>query len=351
MSRLSRVRRAATMKAFIAGSLFALASLGASTAVGQTPPARIQPMPPGRFDTSDAALVRTLPGFESRFATVNGVRLHYVVGGRGEPLILLPGHPETWWAYHKIMPALAKSFQVVVVDIRGMGTSDKPEGGYDKKTMAEDIYQLTRQLGFTKVDIVGHDIGAMVAFAFAANHPDATTRLALLDVPHPDESWYDFPMLPKEGQLVDKIDADHPPYAWWFAFHQVQGLPEKLLAGNGMREYLAWNFNYLLEDNTKLEPLSLAVYSDAYSTPDGIRAGHAWYRAWPHDINDQKAYPMLTMPVLGLGGEYTGWTWLQIERKHATDFRLVKVERSGHFVVMEQPEFVTAQLVNFFKPR
>lgn len=98
-------------------------------------------------DVSDAALVRTLPGFESRFATVNGVRLHFVTGGNGDPVLLLPGWPETWWSYRKIMPELAKRYRVISVDIRGMGASDKPAGGYDKKTMAADIDALVRHLG------------------------------------------------------------------------------------------------------------------------------------------------------------------------------------------------------------
>ena len=155
-----------------------------------------------------------------------------------------------------------------------MGLSSAPTGGYDKKTMSEDIYQLLRSLGYQKANIVGHDIGAMVAFSFAANHPAAATKLVLLDVPHPDESWNDFKMLPEEGKFGDKVDASHPPYPWWFAFHQVTGLDEKLLAGNGMREYIAWLFGYLLEDNSKIEPIDLAVYSDIYSSPDRIRAGH-----------------------------------------------------------------------------
>lgn len=332
--------------AFVSVIAVALTVLSA-VATGRAAPLR--PVPHGRFDTSDAALVKMVPGFESRFATVNGVRLRYVIGGQGTPLVLIPGHPENWWAYHKIMPTLSRRFRVIVVDIRGMGSSDAPAAGYDKKTMAEDIFQLVQHLGFKRVNMTGHDIGAMIAFSFAANHPEATTKLVLLDVPHPDETWYQFTMLPKEGQFGEKIDAEHPPYPWWFAFHQVRGLDEKLLEGDNMREYIAWLFNYMLEDNAKIELIDLAVYGDAYSSPDKIRAGHAWYQAWPRDINDQKKYPKLTMPVLGLGAEYTGWNWLQIERNHATNFKLVKVENSGHFIVMEQPEFVVEQLLAFFR--
>ena len=351
MGLLFRVGLAAAQRVAVALTVIsALCLVCGGTAAAQSLAATLAPVPHGRLDTSDDALVRRLPGFSSAFASVNGIRMHYVVGGSGEPLVLIPGHPETWWAYRKIMPELARRFRVIVVDVRGMGSSEKPADGYDKKTMAEDVFQLIRKLGYEKVNVAGHDIGAMVAFSFAANHPEATEKLALLDVPHPDESWYEFTMLPKQGAFGDKIDADHPPYPWWFAFHQVRGLDEHLLAGDGMRQYIAWLFGYMLNDNNKIEEIDLAVYGDAYSNPDGIRAGHAWYQAWPRDIEDQKRYSKLTMPVLGLGAEYTGYLWLQIVKKHAINFRLVKVEQSGHFMVLEQPAFVADQLVHFFAP-
>lgn len=300
-------------------------------------------------DTSDAILVKSLPGFENGYATVNKVRLHYVSGGKGAPLVLLPGHPETWWGYHKVMPALAKRFRVIVVDIRGMGGSEKPAGGYDKKTMAQDIYELIRQLGYEKVNIAGHDIGAMVAFSFAANHPKGAVKLALLYVAHPDESYYHIKMLPGKGTFGKKVDAAHPIYPWWFAFHQVEGLPERLLAGNGMRLYINWLFNYLLNDSTKIGSRDLTVYGNAYSNPDAIRAGHAWYKAFPRDINDGKTYKKLEIPVLGLGAEHVGYEFLQVVELKATNFRLVKIENSGHFILIEQPDVVSRLLIDFFK--
>src|SRR5258705_556721 len=130
----------------------------------------------------DAELIRALPGFTEDFATVNGVRLHYVAGGKGKPVVLLPGWPETWWAFHKIMPALARNHRVISVDLRGMGSSDKPAAGYEKRVMAKDIVDLACYLSYDKVDIVGHDIGAQVAYAIAANYPQATGKLVLLDV-------------------------------------------------------------------------------------------------------------------------------------------------------------------------
>jgi pimeloyl-ACP methyl ester carboxylesterase len=211
---------------------------------------------------TDAELVKKLPGFTNGYAEVNGTRLHYVEGGQGKPLFLLPGWPETWWSYRKMMPLLAASYHVIAVDIRGMGSSDKPVGGYDKKTMAQDIYALAHQLGYTKVIMVGHDIGSMVAFSFAANHPDATEKLIMLDIPHPDENWYKIAMIPAPGRITDKIDEDHA-YQWWFAFHQVAGMPEELLLGRVHIEH-DWIFHYLLYDEPAVDAFDRAVYVNAY---------------------------------------------------------------------------------------
>ncbi|WP_224362156.1 alpha/beta fold hydrolase [Hyalangium versicolor] len=295
---------------------------------------------------SDAALVRTLPGFANGEATVNGVRLHYVAGGQGSPVVLLPGWPETWWAFHKIMPALAKEHRVISVDLRGMGSSDKPAGGYEKKAMAQDIFELVRQLGYDKVDVVGHDIGAQVAFSFAANHPEAARKIVLLDVPHPDAQLATWPLLPAVGTFGDKIDEAHP-FAWWFAFHQVKGLPEQILEG---RQHLEqeWFFRYLLKDESAIDARDRAVYAAAYSSRDAIRAGNAWYQAFPQDIVDDGTYSKLTMPVLALGGPGYGWLKATLSGK-ATDLRAIKVEGSGHFIAEEKPEATVGYLTDFLK--
>ena len=295
---------------------------------------------------SDAALVKSLPGFTNEFAQVNGVRLHYVTGGQGEPLILLPGWPETWWSYHKVMPALAAKYRVIVVDIRGMGSSDKPAGGYDKKTMARDIYELVRQLGLQKVNIVGHDIGAQVAYSFAANHPEATEKLVMMDVPHADESWYEMRLLPAPGSFTDKADETHS-YPWWFAFHQVKDMPEKLLLGRVQYEH-DWFFKYLLYDETAVSALDRAVYAAAYDSPDGIRAGNAWYQEWQQDIEDSKTYAKLTMPVLGMGGPGFGWVKAALTNK-TTALTMIKVEGSGHAIPEEKPEATVQHLLEFLR--
>lgn len=297
-----------------------------------------------RFDVSDDALVRELPGFQRGFSDVNGVRLHHVAGGAGEPVILLPGWPETWWSYNRIMPALAARYRVIAVDIRGMGASSKPEGGYDKKTMARDIYELVRHLGLQRAHIVGHDIGAQVAFAYAANHPEAAQTLTLLDVPHPDEDLLTWPLLPAHGTFGDKLDPAHP-YVWWFAFHQVRGLPEAMLEG---RHYIEqeWFFRYLMLDESKIDARDRAVYARAYDTRDAIRAGNAWYQAFTQDIIDARSYGRIRTPAFGIAGPGYGWLLAFYERR-TTGGRVVQLPRSGHFVAEEAPEDTTRLLLEF----
>jgi pimeloyl-ACP methyl ester carboxylesterase len=275
---------------------------------------------------------------------VNGIRLHYVEGGKGEAVVLLPGWPQTWWSYRKVMPALAAKYRVLAVDVRGMGGSDKPLAGYDKKTMAADIHGLLGQLGLHRAHIVGHDIGAQVAFSFAANHRAATQTLTLLDVPHPDEELLKWPLLPKHNTFGDKIDENNA-YAWWFAFHQVKGLPEDLLEGRAHVEH-EWFYRYLLKDEAAISPFDRAVYARAYSSRDAIRAGNAWYQAFTQDIIDDGTYSRLHMPVLGIAGPGYGWLKNNLERK-AENVRVVKLQESGHFVAEEQPELMLRHLLPF----
>lgn len=320
-------RRAALRLGVTGGVLGAVASSGTAVAG------------PRDRELSDEALVRSLPGeFRNGYAHVNGTRLHYVTGGRGTPLVLLPGWPHTWWEFHKVMPALAARHQVIAVDIRGMGGSDKPAAGYDKKTMAADVHQLVRHLGHHRVDIAGADIGAMVAFSFAANHPEAIRRLALLDVAHPDENLYELTLLPQPGQP--------PVNLWWFAFNLVPHLPEQLLAGRS-RYLVDYLCGLLLKDQSAMDDHTRAVYARAYSRPDAIRAGNRWYQAFAQDIADVRTYPKVTTPILAIASDGNPSLADSLPAT-ATDFRLVEMPESGHYLTEEQPELVTRHLVEFF---
>ncbi|HEY4853454.1 MAG TPA: alpha/beta hydrolase [Streptosporangiaceae bacterium] len=288
---------------------------------------------------ANAPLARSLPGgFRSGYAKVNGIRLHYVAGGQGEPLFLLPGWPETWWEYHEIMPSLAARYRVIVVELRGMGGSDKPQSGFDKKTMAGDIFQLVRAFGYDTVNIAGHDIGSMVAFSFAVNHPEATRKVALLDVAHPDQSYNQLRLLPQPGA---------PIYPWWFAFNQVHGLPEQLVSGRS-RFLIDAIFDLLLLNKAAVSDGDRAIYAKAYSSPDAIRASNGWFQAFGQDIADLASYGKVTAPMLGLADPSFFAFFQQLLPAEGTDVRVVEVANSGHFIVEEQPQAVTQALTEFF---
>lgn len=295
-------------------------------------------------DISDKALLQTLPGFQSAHAVVNGIALHYVTGGKGAPLVLLPGWPETWWGYHKIMPELAKHYTVIAVDLRGMGASGRPDGGYDKKTMAADILGLVHQLGYSSAHIAGHDIGSQVAYSYAANFPQATRKLVLMDVGPSTESLLKLPMLPQHGTFHDKIDPDHA-YLWWFAFHQVKGLPEKLLAGR-VRLEQEWFYTYMAVHEEAIDARDRAVYEAAYNSADAIRASNGWYQSFTQDIIDDRDYQPLAMPVLALGAP--GFNRLKaVMEKKAPRLTAVRIEDSGHFIQEEQPAQVVDAMLRF----
>jgi len=294
---------------------------------------------------SDESLIKNWPGFENKYAVVNGVKLHYVEGGSGKPLICLPGWPQTWYSFHTVAPALARDYRVIVVDIRGMGTSDKPEQGYDKKTMAKDLYELTRQLQLDSVSLMGHDIGGMVAMSFAFNYPEATARLIAMDGAHPGEGMMQMPLLPAAGTFTDKMDIN-APYAWWMGFNQVKVLPEQLLAGRF--NYLLDNlFAYVMLDETRMSDFDRKVYAEVYNKPERIRASNAWYQSFAQDIEDSKNYSRLKMPVLGIGSN-SSYNYISMSLPYAAENCKVEgILDSGHYMNEENPERVI-ELVRSF---
>jgi pimeloyl-ACP methyl ester carboxylesterase len=294
---------------------------------------------------ADDELIKHFPGFTNQYATVNGVRLHYVEGGTGLPLICLPGWPQTWYSYHPVARELAQSYRVIIVDIRGMGSSEKPASGYDKKTMATDILALVQHLGLSTVHIMGHDIGGMVAMSFAFNNPQFTEKLIVLDGSHPNEGMLQMPLMPSPGTFADKMDANRP-YAWWMGFNQVKGLPEKILEGR-FHYLLDWLFNYVMIDDSKMTSLEREVYASVYNEAENIRAANAWYQTFLQDVEDAQTYQPLAMPVLGIGS-YISYNYMKMGLPYvANDLQVIGILDSGHYLFEEQPQQVLDAVLGF----
>ncbi len=270
--------------------------------------------------------------FSHHTAAVNGIQMHYVIGGHGDPVVLLHGWPQTWYEWRHVMPALARNYTVIAPDLRGLGESSKPITGYDGKTTAEDIHQLVTKLGFNDIFLVGHDFGVQVAYSYAAAHPNETKRLVILDVPVAG--------IGPGGNITG---------LWWAQFHNVHDIPEMLVTGHE-REYLTWFYRYSCNPAAITEE-DIDEYVSHYSSPGGMRAGFEYYRALSEDIKQNKEYSMvkLPMPVLVLGGECSfGDAALDSMRLLATDVRGSVIPNTGHWIPEEQPKFLADQLFKFF---
>ncbi len=232
---------------------------------------------------------------------------------------------------------LAARYTVIAPDLRGLGDSSKPATGYDKRTIAADIYQLVRQLGFERVLLVGHDWGGPVAYAYASAHPADVRKLVILDVPIP-------------GAGLEQALAFRPARSiWHIQFHYVRDLPEALITGRE-RIYLSWFYRTAYNRTAILEQ-DIDEYVRCYSAPGALRAGFEYYRAIFDDVahNTENAKTKLKMPVLALGGERGfGEMTLRSMQQLAENVRGGVIERCGHWIPEERPDYLSEQLLAFF---
>jgi pimeloyl-ACP methyl ester carboxylesterase len=280
---------------------------------------------------ADPAVAALGSGFVSDTARVNGATLHYVRGGAGPAVILLHGFPEDWYAYHRIMPLLTRQFTVVAVDLRGLGDSVPTEGGYDAANMAEDVHQLAEHLHLEHVYVVGHDIGGMVAYAFARRYPETSRGVMMLDAPLPG-------LGPWDAVKADRI-------SWHINFQQTQGLPEQLLAG---RE--AIYLRHFLDSDT-FSDADVARYARAYTAPEHLRAALEIYRAFPANEKFNSAQQSaISVPLVLVPGKNSPFeklmpSFAEALRAHGcAKVEIEVIENSVHYVADEQPDAV-AQLI------
>jgi pimeloyl-ACP methyl ester carboxylesterase len=278
--------------------------------------------------------------FTSRFVETGDVRLHAVVGGSGPPLLLVHGWPETWYAWRLIMPALARDFQVVAVDQRGMGLSEKPAAGYDCATLARDLVGLMSALGHPRFAVVGHDTGFAIGYALAADHPDRVDRVALAEIPGPPTSVGSPPMF---------IPAPINDRLWHIPFNRAEGLPEVLVTG---RERAFFGYEFTIQGGQVPDDV-IDYYVGLLSNPESLRGSFGWYRAFDATVaqNDQRSGRRLTMPVLAIGGSRSHGDHVgQAMKALASDVQAVVVPGAGHWVAEEAPQAVLAALTTFLAP-
>jgi pimeloyl-ACP methyl ester carboxylesterase len=289
------------------------------------------------FALPAAAQVQPFPAsFRTQEIETNGVTIHVRIGGKGPAIVLLHGYGETGDMWAPLAAVLAHDHTVVVPDLRGMGLSTHPAGGYDKKTQGEDIAGVLDALKIGKVELVTHDIGNMVGYAFAAEHPDRVTKFALLDAP-----------LPGVGPWEEILKN---PLLWHFRF----GGPdmERLVKGRE-RIYLDRFWNEFSADPKKFDEASREHYARLYARPGAMHSGFEQFKAFDQDAIDNKAFlakGMWTMPVLAIGGEKSfGPMMATVMRFAATNVQEAVIPHSGHWLMEENPADTIKLLKDFLQ--
>jgi pimeloyl-ACP methyl ester carboxylesterase len=270
----------------------------------------------------------------SRMAQAEGVKLHYLTAGHGPTVILIHGYAETSRMWRPIIPLLAEKFTVIAPDLPGIGDSEIPKNGLDMKTAAIRIHALAKALGVEKARVVGHDIGLMVAYAYAAQFPAETEKLVVMDAFLPGVAGWE--------------DVYNNPHIWHFRFNGPT--PEALVRGRE-RTYFEHFWNDFAADKTHSIPEADRVaYTAAYARPGRMRAGWAYFVSFQQAAKDfeELSRTKLTMPVLAIGGEKANGEVLGKQMKIvATDATMVVLSNTGHWVLEENPKETTDALMKF----
>jgi len=270
----------------------------------------------------------------SRSAEINGVKLHYLTAGHGPALVLLHGYAESSLMWRPIIPRLAERFTVFAPDLPGIGDSEIPPDGLDMKSAAVRMHDLVKSLGVQKAEVVGHDIGLMVAYAYAAQFPVEVTKLVLMDAFLPGVSGWEA--------------VYNNPGIWHFRFNGPT--PEALVRGRE-RTYFDYFWNdFAADKNHSIPEADRKAYAAAYSRPGRMHAGWAYFVSFQQAAHDfaQLAQTRLTMPVLTIGGDKGNGVVMGEQAKLiATDVTVVVLKDTGHWLMEERPKETTEALVKF----
>jgi pimeloyl-ACP methyl ester carboxylesterase len=281
--------------------------------------------------------------FSSRYVEAGEVRLHAVIGGDGPPLLLIHGWPESWYAWRHVMPALAAEFQVIAVDQRGVGLSDKPPGGYDTGSQGNDMVALMRALGHERFAVYGTDTGMPIAYALAADHPDRVERLVVSEAPLPGIS--PSPPLFLPAVLNARL--------WHLTFNQLPAEVNEALVRGREKIFFGAEFD-ASAGPYKLPVETVAYYVDRLATgTDALRGSFGLYRAFPAIIeqNEQRKQQRLPMPVLAVGGAASGGESVAATMRLVADnVQGVVLADAAHWVAEQAPEQLVTALTAFLAP-
>jgi pimeloyl-ACP methyl ester carboxylesterase len=284
------------------------------------------------LDSKDPARVVLGTVFKSYTVQLRDASVQYVSGGSGPAIIFLHGFPQDWYEFGQVMRLLADRYTVIAVDLRGIGKSKATRAGYDAKTLAIDIHELAGQLAINNPYIVGHDMGGMIAYAYARLYPTETRGIAVLDGPLPGTSSTD---------LMVKL-----PFLWHFTFHRLPKLPEWLIGGHEYTYFKSAFFRRFTKDKQAMSDAVMRHYASAYTTPEQLRAGLGLYRTYRKDRAFMRAHrDELRVPIFLLEGDYgsgkPGPTAKELTKKFGCRNVIAQVVIGcGHFMADEQPQVI-----------
>ena len=332
-------------RGFVGG---AAAATGIALVGGWRPPAASAPMRMPKGPGSVSAAPRLPAGFTDTFTSrlihAGGIRQHAVIGGDGPPLLLVHGWPQNWYAWRFLMPALARDYTLIAPDQRGIGLSEKIQGGYDAATLAGDLAALMTELGYQRFAVVGHDTGYIISYALAADHRDRVDRLAVAEIPGPPGVGDD-PSLWLPEPVNNKV--------WHIPFNRVNDDLIVDMVHSNANGFYGYEFA-IQAGGASLPDYAIRYYIRLYTrTKDVLRATFGLYRAWDAHVaqNKERAKTPLTIPVVGIGGE-NSWGALAGEglKPAANDVQTVVIPGVGHWVAETAPEQMLETLDSFLAP-
>ena len=277
--------------------------------------------------------------FRHDMVDANGVRFHTVSGGKGTPIILMAGFPQSWYAWRRVMPILADHYQIVAIDLPGQGDSAKPIDGYDTESTGGRVHDLVSTLGLGHYHIAAHDIGAWVAYPYVARFANEVGKLIMLDANVPGVT------------LKSTIEIGSENWkSWHFLFHPVPDLPEILIYGRE-RQYIEWFFQRKsFNPAGTFSTTDIDEYERVYKQPGNLRGALAYYRAVYDDIkqNESLIGRKLDTPILALGGDVgMSPNIFNVMRPLASKVEGGIIENCGHYMPEEQPEIIAQKILDF----